>query len=151
MYDVFRYSHQYSNHLQQRETRTCMMSSGILINIRITFNKGKEGHVRCLQVFSSIFESPSTKRNDDMYDVFRYSHRYSNHLRQRETRTNMYDVFRYSHTYDHSIKIKYHISKILWNLVTVIIRNTVLLILLWKYWLKLSITYLIMEHNYSLC
>jgi hypothetical protein len=41
------------------------------------------------QVFSSIFELPSTKRNEDMYDVFRYSHRYSNYLRQRETRTCM--------------------------------------------------------------
>jgi len=89
MYDVFRYSDRYSNHLRQRETRTCMMSSGILMDIRITFDKEKRGHVWCLQVFSLIFELPSTKRNQDMYDVFRYSHRYSNHLRQRETRTGM--------------------------------------------------------------
>ena len=51
-------------------------ASGILIDIRNTFNKEKQEHVWCLQVFSSMFEIPSTKRNEDMYDVFRYSHRY---------------------------------------------------------------------------
>jgi len=30
---------------QQRETRACMMFSGILIDIRLTFNKEKRGHV----------------------------------------------------------------------------------------------------------
>jgi len=35
----------YSNYLRQREMRMCMTSSGILIDIRITFNKEKRGHV----------------------------------------------------------------------------------------------------------
>jgi len=64
----------------------CMTSSGILINIWITFDKEKRGCVWHLQVFSLIFELPSIKRNEDVYDFFRYSHRYSNHLPQRETR-----------------------------------------------------------------
>jgi hypothetical protein len=87
MNDVLRYSHRHSNYLQQRETRTCRMFSGILIDIGITFNKDKPSHVRCLQVFSSTFELPSTKRNKVMYDVFRYSHRHSKYLRQRETKS----------------------------------------------------------------
>ena len=133
VYDIFRYSHRHSNHLRQRETRMCMtssgiliqysnylrqketrtyiMSSGILIIIWITFDKEKRGCVWHLQVFSStfeshstkrnedvydifrysnsIFESPSTKRNEDIYAVFRYSYHYLNHLRQRETRMCM--------------------------------------------------------------
>jgi len=56
MYDVLSYSHQHSNHLTTRETRTCMMSSGILIKIWITLRQEKRGHVYCLQVFSSRFE-----------------------------------------------------------------------------------------------
>jgi len=35
----------YSNYLQPRETRMCMTSSGMLIDIRITFDKEKRGHV----------------------------------------------------------------------------------------------------------
>jgi len=66
-----------------------MMSSGILINIRFTFNKEKRGHVRYLQVLSSTFETPSTKRNEDMKDVLRYSQRYSKYLLTRETKTCM--------------------------------------------------------------
>ena len=69
MYGVFRYSHWYSNYLRQGQTRTCMMSSGIFSNIRITFDKGKRGHVWCLDVFSSIFELPSTRRNVDVWHV----------------------------------------------------------------------------------
>jgi len=61
----------------------------ILIDIRITFDKEKRGCVWHLQVFSSIFELPSTKRNEDVYDISRYSHRHSNYLRQRETRMYM--------------------------------------------------------------
>jgi len=63
-----------------------MTFSGILIGIRIPFNKEKRGCVRHSQVFSTIFEYPSTKRNEDVYDILRYSHRHSNTLQQRETR-----------------------------------------------------------------
>ena len=116
MYDLFRYSHFDSITFRKRETKTCMMSSGILTqfdlpstkrnedmydvfkyshSIRFTFDKEerrhvwclqvfsfdsmtlqheKRRHVWCLQVFSLRFDYLSTKRNEDMYDVFRYSH-----------------------------------------------------------------------------
>jgi len=45
VYDIFRYSHRYSNHIHQGEMRMCMTSSGILINIRITLDKEKGGYV----------------------------------------------------------------------------------------------------------
>jgi len=61
----------------------------ICLDIRITFEKEKRGHLCCLQLCSTIFESPSTKRNEHMYDVFRYPHPYSNHFRWREQRTFM--------------------------------------------------------------
>ena len=66
VYDIFRYSHRYSNHIWYRETRTCMMTAGILIDIRITFYKKKGGFIWHLNVFLSIFESLSTKKNKDV-------------------------------------------------------------------------------------
>jgi hypothetical protein len=86
---ILRYSHRYSNTLLQRETRMCMAFSGILIDIRILFDKEKRGCVWYSQVFSSIFEYFSTKSNEDVYDILRYSHWYLNTLRQRETRMCM--------------------------------------------------------------
>jgi len=137
MYDVFRYSHYHLitfrhekgrhvwclqvfslpfDYLPTWETKTCMMSSGIFITIRL----------------------PSDMTNEDMYDVFKYSHYHSitfwhekrghvwclqvfswpfDYLPTWETKTcmtssgilirirlpsdmrneNIYDVFRYSH------------------------------------------------------
>jgi hypothetical protein len=98
--------------------RSCMISSGILIDIRITFDKETPRYVWYLQVFSSTFELHSTKRNEDIYDIFRYSLWHSNYLRQKEKRgyvwyiqvfssifelpsmtriEDMYYIFRYSH------------------------------------------------------
>jgi hypothetical protein len=132
LYNAFQYFHQRLNHVQQRETKTyrmtsgilidiqitfnkeqwilvcslqpfssmfkyyrhgetktCMMFPGILIDMCITFNKEKRRHVWCPQEFSSIFESPSPRSKDDMYNLFRYSHPHSNHLRQWETKTHI--------------------------------------------------------------
>jgi len=117
VYGILRYSHRHSNTLRQRETRMCMAFSGILIDIRIPFDKEKRGCIWHSQVFSSTFENPSTKRNKDVYGILRYSHRHSNTLRQKETRMCMafsgilttvritfdkrngdaYGIFRYSH------------------------------------------------------
>jgi hypothetical protein len=77
------------NTLRQRETRMYTTFSSILIDLRISFDKEKRGCVWDSQVFSSTFEYPSTKRNEDVYDILRYSHRHSNILRQRETRMCM--------------------------------------------------------------
>jgi hypothetical protein len=52
---------QFRNYLQQRDTRTYMMLSGILSDIRIIFDKGKWRHLWFLQVFASTLKSPSTK------------------------------------------------------------------------------------------
>jgi hypothetical protein len=69
-YGIIRYSHFDSNTFDKRET---VIRCGIIryshINIRITFDKEKRRHVCCFQVFSLIFELPSTKRNENMYDV----------------------------------------------------------------------------------
>jgi len=128
VYDIFRYSHRYSNHLRQRETTICMTSSGILIDIRITFDKEKQGHVWCVQAFLFIFESPSTRRNENMYGVFRYFHQYSNHLRPK-INEDMYGVSRYSHLYSNHLEPKETGTCMMFS---VIIRNTVLLTLLQK-------------------
>jgi len=53
-----------------RETRTCMMSSGIVVNIRIAFDNEQHGHEWYLYIFSLIIELPSTTRNEEMCDVF---------------------------------------------------------------------------------
>ena len=45
MNDVFSYAQQYLNHLLQRETSTCTMSSGILMYIGITFDDEERGHL----------------------------------------------------------------------------------------------------------
>ena len=55
-----------------------MAFSGILTDIRIPFDKEKRGWVWHSQVFSSTLEYPSTKRNEDVYDILKYSHRHSN-------------------------------------------------------------------------
>ena len=41
----------------------------------------KIGRVNRGMQFSRIFELPSIRRNEVMYDVFRYSHGYSNYVR----------------------------------------------------------------------
>ena len=51
-YGIIRYSHRYSNYLQKMRNDDTLWY---------------------YQVFSSIFEILSTKRNEVMYDVFRYS------------------------------------------------------------------------------
>jgi hypothetical protein len=88
---------QYLNYLRQRETKSWMMSSGILIDIWITFDKEKRSHEWCLQVLSSIFELPATRRNEIMNDVFSYSHTIFE-LPSTKRNEVMYDVLRYSHT-----------------------------------------------------
>jgi hypothetical protein len=84
-----KYSHRHSNTLRQRETRMCRTFSGILLGIWIPFDKEKRGCLWHSRVFSSTFEYPSTKRNEDVYDILRYSHRHLNTLRQREMRMCM--------------------------------------------------------------
>jgi hypothetical protein len=56
--DPFRYCHQHSNTLRQEKQLYTKMLSGILINIRIHYDKRNGCIQRCTQVFSSIFESP---------------------------------------------------------------------------------------------
>jgi hypothetical protein len=85
MYDIFiRFEYNYK---EKRGHVWCLQVFSL--NIRIIFDKEKRGHVWCLQVFTLILELSSTKRNEAMYDIFRYSYQYLNYLRQRETRTCM--------------------------------------------------------------
>lgn len=138
-YYIFRYSHFDSNTFRYKKRRYIqlssinfidtqiiferekrgynMISSGILITIRIpsdirkgdTFNylqwfslilesssiKEKQTHyekpkcVWCLQIFSLTFELPCEKGNQAVYDVFRYSCWHLNYLPIRETKTRM--------------------------------------------------------------
>jgi hypothetical protein len=48
-----------------------MVSSGILTMVRITIDKEKRRYVLYFHVFSLRFESPSVKRNEDAYGIFR--------------------------------------------------------------------------------
>jgi hypothetical protein len=98
-----------------------MLCSGIVISVRITFDKKRnKDKLCCLQVFSLRFESTSTKRETrKTYVVFKYSYLGSKHLRQKRnedklcclqvfslllelhaTKRNedMYGVLRYSHS-----------------------------------------------------
>jgi len=58
-----------------------MMFSGILIDIQITFDKSKRRYRKYASGILIDILIIFKKRNQDVYGIFRYSHRHSNNLR----------------------------------------------------------------------